>query len=62
LASGDEEDFELVGPGEEDYANNKILTTSPIGQGLLGKKQGEVAEIAVPMGTLRFEIVNISFP
>src|SRR6186713_1396897 len=33
----EEESFELVGPGDEDYNNNKILTSSPIGQGLLGK-------------------------
>src|SRR5215471_8782837 len=58
----EEEIYQLVGPGEEDYDNNKILTTSPIGQGLLGKKQGEIAEIPVPRGTLRYEIVEISFP
>jgi transcription elongation factor GreA len=57
----EEETFELVGPGDEDYNNNKILTSSPIGQGLIGKKRGEVAEIKVPMGTLRFEILEISF-
>ena len=62
LELGDEESFELVGPGEEDYNNNKILINSPIGQGLLGKKPGEVAEIQVPMGKVRFEILNISFP
>src|SRR5262249_36829067 len=62
LDLGDEEIFHLVGPGEEDYNNNKILTSSPIGQGLVGKKPGEVAEIQVPMGKLRFEIVEISFP
>src|SRR5919108_553719 len=45
LDLGEEETFELVGPGDEDYNNNKILTTSPIGQGLLGKKKGETAEI-----------------
>jgi transcription elongation factor GreA len=61
LDSGDEEEFELVGPGDEDYDNNKILTSSPIGQGLLGKKQGDVVEIQVPMGRLRFEILNIAF-
>src|SRR5947209_4269883 len=61
LDLGDEETFVLVGPGEEDYNNNKILTTSPIGQGLIGKKKGDVAEIKVPMGTVRFEIVEISF-
>jgi transcription elongation factor GreA len=62
LDLGEEETFELVGPGEEDYNNNKILITSPIGQGLVGKKRGEVAEIQVPMGTLRFEVLDISFP
>ena len=57
----EEEVFVLVGPGEEDYNNNRILTTSPIGQGLLGKKIGDVAEIKVPMGTVRFEIIAIAF-
>jgi transcription elongation factor GreA len=57
----DEEDFILVGPGEEDYANNKILTTSPIGQGLLGKKIGDTTEIKVPMGTLKFKVMKIAF-
>lgn len=58
----EEEIFVLVGPGEEDYNNNKILTTSPIGQGLIGKKKGDLAEIAVPMGKLRFEVLEITFP
>jgi transcription elongation factor GreA len=62
LDSGDEEAFALVGPGEEDYANNKILSTSPIGQGLMGKKRGDVVDIKVPMGVVRFEILEISFP
>src|SRR5206468_3016776 len=35
LDLGEEETFVLVGPGDEDYNNNKILTSSPIGQGLL---------------------------
>ena len=62
LNSGEEEELQLVGPGDEDYNHNKILTTSPIGQGLLGKKRGEVAEIRVPMGTMRYEILELSFP
>jgi transcription elongation factor GreA len=57
----EEEVFILVGPGEEDYSQNRILTNSPIGKGLLGKKKGEVAEIQVPMGTVRFQVVEISF-
>ena len=62
LDSGEEEVYDLVGPGEEDYENNKILTTSPRGQGLLGKKCGDIAVIKVPRGNLRYEIVDISFP
>jgi transcription elongation factor GreA len=62
LDSGEFEVYELVGPGDEDYDNNKILTTSPRGQGLLGKKIGETAEIKVPRGTLRYQIVDITFP
>jgi len=59
LESGDEEIFQLVGPGDADPNNNKILTTSPIGQGLLGKKIGETAQIQVPRGTLRFKVLEI---
>jgi transcription elongation factor GreA len=59
LDCDDLEDYTLVGPGDEDYDNNKILTTSPIGQGLLGKKVGEIAEIPVPRGVLKYEVVGI---
>jgi transcription elongation factor GreA len=62
LDSGEEEVYDLVGPGEEDYDNNRILTTSPRGQSLLGKKIGDVAEIKVPRGFLRYEVLEISFP
>src|SRR6056297_494086 len=49
---GEEEEFTLVGAGEDDYDSGKILCTSPIGQGLLGKKVGEVAEIEAPAGLM----------
>jgi len=62
LDSGEEEVYELVGPGDEDYDNNKILTTSPRGQALLGKKVGDIAEIKVPRGYLRYQIEEISQP
>ena len=57
----DEEEFTLVGAGEEDYDTGKILFTSPLAQGLAGKKVGEKAEIEVPAGTQRFEILEIRF-
>jgi transcription elongation factor GreA len=59
LESGELEVYELVGPGDEDYDNNKILTTSPRGQGLLGKKVGDCFEIKVPRGILKYQIVDI---
>jgi transcription elongation factor GreA len=62
LDSGELEVYELVGPGDEDYDKNKILTTSPRGKGLLGKKVGEKVEIQVPRGTLRYQIMDIGVP
>jgi len=56
----EEEDFILVGPGEEDYDQNKILITSPIGQGLVGKKVGEQVEVPIPRGVLKLKIVGIA--
>ena len=48
-----EEEFTLVGGGEEDYASGKILVTSPLAQGMVGKRVGDKVEIQVPMGTSR---------
>lgn len=59
LDFGDTEKFTLVGAGEEDYDAGRINVTSPLAQGLLGKKVGEVAEVEVPAGTNRFEILEI---
>ncbi len=61
LAYGDEEEFTLVGAGEEDYEVGKILVTSPFGQGLVGKKVGETAEIEVPAGMQKFKVLKIEF-
>lgn len=61
LKFGDTEEFTLVGAGEEDYDAGKILVTSPLAQGLLGKKVGEKAEIEVPAGVNKFEILEIRF-
>jgi transcription elongation factor GreA len=48
--SGDEEIYELVGPGEEDYEGDvmKILTTSPIGSAMMGKKVGDKSKSPFP--------------
>lgn len=57
----DDEEFTLVGAGEEDYMSGKILITSPLAQGMVGKKIGDKVEIEVPAGTTRFEILDIRF-
>jgi transcription elongation factor GreA len=56
----EEETFELVGPGQENPDRGRILTSSPIGQGLIGRREGETVEIVVPRGTIRFKILKIS--
>ena len=61
LKDKSKETFHLVGEGEQDYAQNKILIASPFGQGLVGHKIGETVEIAVPRGTLRYKILKIDY-
>ena len=53
--------YQLVSQTEADLALKKISVTSPIGQGLLGKAVGEIAEIQTPGGIIKFEIMEISF-
>ena len=55
----DEEEYILVGLGEEDYDQNKILTTGPMGQALIGKKVGDEVEVPIPRGTLKLRILEI---
>ena len=61
LKDKSKETFFLVGEGEQDYTQNKILVTSPFGQGLVGHKVGETVEIAVPRGTQRYKILKIEY-
>ena len=58
----DEETYEFVGPGEEDYDGDimKILTTSPIAKALSGKKVGDRADVTLPNGnTIQLEVTQI---
>ena len=52
--------YTLVAESEADLKAGKISVSSPIGKGLLGKSVGEIAEIKVPNGTLKLEILEIS--
>ena len=57
----EQETYWLVGAGDENYDEGKILVTSPIGKGLLGKKVGEIAEFEVPRGTCKLRVVAIEY-
>ncbi len=52
--------YQLVSESEADLKAKKISVTSPMGNGLLGKKIGEIAVVETPGGNIEFEIVNIS--
>lgn len=61
LDKGFEDQYQLVGPGEEDYTGDimKILTSSPIGQALVGRKVGDTTELTLPRGKQRLQVVAI---
>ena len=52
--------YTLVSESEADLRSAKMAVNTPIAQGLLGKKVGDIAEIEVPSGTMTFEIMDIS--
>lgn len=54
------EELQIVGSTESDPDNNKISDESPIGKAALKKKVGDVFEVEAPVGTLKFEVIEIS--
>lgn len=60
LVTGDKLVYTFVAQDEADFAAGKISVTSPIGKGLLGKKEGETVEIQIPAGKVKFQILKIS--
>lgn len=54
-----QEKFQIVSPEEADIANNKISLKSPLGQSLLGKRQGNKVKVETPGGTLEYKIIEI---
>jgi transcription elongation factor GreA len=55
------EEWQLVGEGEDDPLENKLLTSSPMGKALLGRKVGETVEVDAPAGKLKFKIKAITY-
>lgn len=59
-ANGAEMSYTLVAENEANLALKKISVDSPIGKGVLGKAVGEIAEVQVPAGLVKFEILEIT--
>jgi transcription elongation factor GreA len=60
VANNMEMTYTLVAESEADLKSGKISVSSPIGKGLLGTSVGDIAEVHVPNGVLKFEILSIS--
>ena len=54
------DEYQLVSEAEADYDQNKISVTSPLGQGMLGHKKGDVVLVKIPAGTMTIEILEIN--
>ena len=52
--------YQLVSEAEADIRQKRISVSSPMGQGLLGKKKGEIATVKTPAGEMKFKVVDIS--
>src|SRR3989339_761845 len=53
-------EYTLVGETEANLREGKLAAATPIGKSLIGKKKGDVVEVKVPSGLLKFEILEIS--
>ncbi|MCX7749420.1 MAG: transcription elongation factor GreA [Clostridia bacterium] len=55
----EEVEYSIVGSTEADPANHKISNESPVGSALIGKKSGDIVEVAAPDGIVKFKILEI---
>ena len=59
LGNGAEMEYTIVSEKEANMKEKRISVESPIAKGLLGKKVGEIAEVQVPSGIMKFEVISI---
>ncbi|HHY62744.1 MAG: transcription elongation factor GreA [Bacillota bacterium] len=60
LNHGDVEQYTIVGSAEANPSRNRISNESPVGRAVLGKTVGSIVEVNVPVGTIRYEVVQIA--
>jgi transcription elongation factor GreA len=61
LASGDEASYQIVGDDEADLKHGKISVSSPIARALIGKSEGDVAEVKAPGGIREYEVIAVRY-
>lgn len=59
LEFSEEIEYTIVGSAEADPAENKISNESPVGRAILGQTRGSTVEVSVPVGLLKYQILNI---
>ncbi|MEW8978571.1 MAG: transcription elongation factor GreA [Symbiobacterium sp.] len=59
LEFGDVLEYTIVGTVEADPSKNKISNESPVGQAIMGKSKGEIVEVHAPIGTIKYEILDV---
>ena len=60
LKTGAVVEYTLVGESEANFKEGKLAVGTPIGKALLGKHKGDIVDVNVPSGLLKFEVLNIS--
>ena len=56
----EEEEYKLVGTVEADPMNNRISNESPVGRAIIGHKVGDIVDVEVPMGIIKYEILSVT--
>ena len=56
----EEEEYKLVGTVEADPMNNRISNESPVGRAIIGHKAGDVVDVEVPAGIIKYEILSVA--
>ena len=59
VKAGKTVEYHIVGSAEADPAENKLSNESPVGKAIMGRKKGEVVEVAAPRGSLKYKILDI---
>ena len=61
MSGGEAVTYQIVGDDEADIKANKISISSPIARALIGKSEGDIAEVQAPGGVRKFEIIEVKY-